>query len=85
MNLNISSLPYHHEELHTLLSSLRIKPKILTILESRIKNDGLFSVLACRIKLHITTEASTGGAPLYIEKYLTYKTWEDLLMLKSKN
>ena len=40
MNLNISSLPYHHEELHTLLSSLRIKPKILAILESRIKNDS---------------------------------------------
>ena len=56
MNLNISSLSYHHQEVHTLLCNLRVKPKILAILESRIKNDGLFLTLACRITLMSTSQ-----------------------------
>ena len=39
MHLNISSLPYYQEELHTLLSSLKVKPKILAISGIRIQKD----------------------------------------------
>ena len=40
MHLNILLLPYDHDELHTLLSSLKVKPKILAISESRIRKNS---------------------------------------------
>ena len=82
MHLNISSIPYHHEELHTLLNSLKVKPKILAISENRIRKD---TQAISNISLqnytyeHTTTEAST-RVLLYIEKDLTYKTCKDLLI-----
>lgn len=39
MHLNILSLPYHHEKLYILLCSLKVKPKILAISESRVRRD----------------------------------------------
>ena len=38
MHLNISCLSYHHLELYNLLSSLKIKPNIIGISESRLQN-----------------------------------------------
>ena len=46
MQLNVSSLPYHYGELQTLLSSLKVKPKILEISECRIRKDRLFPILS---------------------------------------
>ena len=37
MHLNISSLSYHHLELDNLLSSLKIKPNIIGISETRLQ------------------------------------------------
>ena len=87
MHLYISPFLYHHEELYILLSSFNVKPKILAILENRIRKDrqaisNIF--LQSYTYEHITAEASTGGALLYIEKDLTYKIYKDLLIYKSK-
>ena len=81
MHLNISSLPDHHEELHTLLGSLKVKPKILAILERRIRKDRqpISNInLQNYIYEHTATEASTRGALVYIEKDLTYKACKDI-------
>ena len=56
MHLNISSLLYHYEKLHTLLSSPKVKPKTLAISESRIRKDRLFPTLALRITLMNTPQ-----------------------------
>ena len=77
MHLNISSRPYHHEELYTLLNSLKVKPKIIAISESRIRKDRQpISNISLQNYTydHTTTETSKGGALLYIENDLTYKT-----------
>ena len=74
MHLNILSLIYYHEELRTLLSSVKVKPKILAVSESRIIQ-SLFNIsLPNYTYEHSTTEATTGGAFLYIKKYLINKT-----------
>ena len=81
MHLNISSLPYHHKETHPLLSSLKVKPKILAISERRIrKNRQTISNFSLQNYAYeyTTTEASTGGVLIYIEKDLTYKTRKGL-------
>ena len=53
----ICTLIFHHyEKLHTLLSSLKVKPKTLAISESRIRKDRLFPTLALRITLMNTPQ-----------------------------
>ena len=39
IHLNISSLRYHHEEPHSLISNLKVQTKIIVISESRLKKE----------------------------------------------
>ena len=76
MHLNISSLPYHIDDLRILLDSFLVLPDIIGITESnlhpcdsQITNKDLegFSYV------HTPTEAKKGGALLYIKTGINYK------------
>ena len=74
--MNISSLPFHFEELCALFSELNHSPDIIAISESRLKsstqsiviNLGNYSVE------HTPTESSNGGTLLCIKKWYILQT-----------
>lgn len=86
-HLNISSLPFHIEELSSFLQTNKLAPTILGITESRLKK-GFPPIVDISIPdyniEHTTTESSNGGALLYIAKNISYKPRQDLLLYKSK-
>ena len=81
MHLNISSLSYHHLELHNLISDMKIKPKIIGISESRLQKSKQHITnisLPNYVYEHTPTESSKGGTLLYLNKNLKYKLRKDL-------
>ena len=74
MHLNISSLSYHHLELYNLISSLKIKPNIIGISETRLQK-GKQPITNIE---HTSTESGKGGTLLYIDKSIKYKLRKDL-------
>ena len=87
LRLNISSLPYNFDQLETLLTTLKVKFDILGITESRLKT-GKQPINNIDLKGYVVestpTDASCGGAPLYINKNINYKLRKDLKIHKSK-
>ena len=87
-HLNIASLTAHFDELNTMINLLDFDFNIIGITETRIKNN-----IPPTINIDIEgysieqtpTEASCGGALLYIANKFQYKTRPDLLLYKIKS
>ena len=76
IHLNISSLPYHHQELYKPLSSMKTKPKIIGISESmlQINKQPVNNIsLPNDVHEHTPTESGNGPTHLYIDQILKYK------------
>ena len=86
-HLDISSLPYHCSELHSLLSACNIDFNVIGITESRIKRNqkALSNIEKPNYKVEqCSTESANGRALLYIKNDTLYKVRNDLKMYKSK-
>ena len=87
LHLNISSLLYNYEQLHTLLADIDINFDIIDITETRLRT-GQKSLNNIDIEKyvieHATTDASCGGALLYIKEGITYKVRNELKITKIK-
>ena len=86
-HVNISSLSYHIDELHSFLSDIKIEPKIIGISECRLKTSrqALSNIELPNYSYEYTpTESSKGGTLIYIDKSLKYKSRKDLMIYKSK-
>ena len=87
LHLNISSLPFHIDDLHSFLANLPTKPSIFGITESRLKQDNPslinISIPGYNIE-HTDTESANGGSLLYISKNLNYVSRSDLALYKAK-
>ena len=82
-HLNISSLPYHCLELHSLLSKCRINFDVTGIAESTLKHNqkALQSIDIPNYNIeHCPTEGPNGGALIYIKNDIIYKVRNDLKM-----
>ena len=87
LHLNISSLPYNYEQLHTLLVEININFDIIDITETRLRTGqkALNNIdIEKYVIEHATTDASCGGALLYIKEGITYKVRNELKITKSK-
>ena len=87
LHLNIASLSAHFDELNTMLSLLNFEFNIIGVTETRIINNFSPPIninIEGYVIEHTPTDASCGGALLYISNKLNYKPRKDLLMLKSK-
>ena len=87
MHLNISSLSYHHLELYNLISSLKIKPNIIGISETRLQKgkQPITNIsLPNYVYEHTPTESGKGGTLLYIDKSIKYKLCKDLNIFEKK-
>ena len=88
MHLNISSLPYHFDEISELLNDLTIKFKILGITERRLRSEKslLSDINLPNYKIeHMPIKANKGGALLYIFNELNYKVRNNLQIHKIKS
>ena len=86
-HLSISSLPFHFEELYTLLTSNNLKFDILCISGIRLKlnKTSLTSISLPDYKIECTTtESSNGGNLIYIKNGIKYKLRKDLQIYKNK-
>ena len=81
LHLNISSLPYHIDELTELLSDLKINFKIIGITESRLttKKDPRNNIDIPSYNIeHTPTKSGKGRALLFLSKELNYKSRNNL-------
>ena len=86
-HLNISSLPFHTEELSTLTSEHNLVFDIFGVSETKLRlNKAPFnSAIIPGYNLEFTaTECSSSGTAIYIKKGLNYKLRKDLQIYKSK-
>ena len=87
LHMNISSLPYHFEELEELLNEINIKFSVIGISESKLRanlNPLSNTTLKNYNIEHTTTESEKGGTLLHISSELNYKVRSDLKMYKTK-
>ena len=71
MHLNISSLPYHTDELTNLLNELNANFKVIEITKSRLttKKDETNCIELSNYNIeHTPTKSEKGGALLFISK-----------------
>ena len=86
-HLNISSLPFHFEELSTLITEHNLNFDFFGISEPRLKlnQNPLTSIQLPGYNIEYTpTESSNGGTLLYIKKGVNYKLRKDLQIYKPK-
>ena len=85
-HMNVSSLTYNFDQLHTLLSEININFDFIGITDSRLKKD---TTRATNIDIkgytfeNTSTEASCGGSLLYIKDTLKYICRKDLQIYKA--
>ena len=87
LHLNISSLPFHIDELKLMINSMDTSPEVIGITESRLKQSkqSITDIALDNYQIEqCPTEASNGGALLYISSETTYKTRHDLQIYKSR-
>ena len=85
--LNISSLPFHFEELSTLIIQHNLNFDFLEILESRLKlnQNPLTSIQLPGYNIEYTpTECKNGRTLLYVKKGINYTLRKDLQIYKFK-
>ena len=86
-HMNISSLCHNFDELQTLLARINIKSNIIGITETRLKKHSIRNI---NIDLngyaieHTPTEASCGGARLYIDSSLNHLVRNYLKLYKKR-
>ena len=86
-HLNNSSLPFHFEELSTLITEHNLNFDFLGISESRLKlnQNSLTSIQLPGYYIEYTpTECNNGGTLLYVKKGMNYKLRKDLQIYKPK-
>ena len=87
MHLNIASLPSHIDELRSLITSIDMPIDVIGITESKLRhsdpNITNVNTQGYSIK-HMPSDANKGGALLYINETLNYKSRKDLEIQKSK-
>ena len=87
IHLNIASLPYHIDELRSLINSIDMCIDVIGVTESNIKHSDS-SITNVDIQgysiEHSPSNANKGGALLYINESLNYKTRKDLEITKSR-
>ena len=86
-HMNISSLCHNFDELQTLLARTNIKFNIIGITETRLKKHSIRNInidLNGNAIEHTPTEASCGGALLYIDSSLNYIVRNDLKLYKKR-
>ena len=87
-HLKISSLPYHFEELYTLLTSNNLTFDILCISETRLKlnKTSLISISLPGYNIeYTTTESSNGGTLIYRKNDIKYILRQSLQIYKKRN
>ena len=87
MYLNISSLSDHHLELYNLISSLKIKPNIIGISETRLQKgkQPITNIsLPNYVYEHTPTESGKGGTLPYIDKSIKYKLCKHLNIFEKR-
>ena len=87
-HLNISSLPYHRSQFHSLLSKCKVDFDVIGITEPRIKRNqkALSNIEISNYKVEqCSTESASTGALLYIKNDTICKVRNDLKIYKSKN
>ena len=87
MHLNISSLSYYHLQLYNLISSLKIKPNIIGMSQTRLQKgkEPITNIsLPNYVYEHTRTESGKRGTLLYIDKSIKYKLRKDLNILEKK-
>ena len=85
--MNISSLPYHFDDLKYLVENCQNKPKVIGITECRLRaNRTVLSNIDLQDYTYewTPTTASKGGTLLYIDNKLRYKTRNDLKLYKER-
>ena len=85
--MNISSLPFHFDELYALPSALNHSPDIIAISGSHLKSSAQSIVkinLENDCEEHKPTESSNGGTLLYIKTDISCKLRNDLKIYKPK-
>ena len=85
--MNISSLPFHFDELSALLSELNHSPDIIAISECRLGSSTQSIVMINLGNYSVentSTESSNGGTLLYIKNDISYKLRNDLKIYKPK-
>ena len=86
-HMSISSLSHNFDELQTLLARINIKFNIIGITETRLKKHSIRNInidLNSYAIEHTPTEASCGGALLYIISSLNYIVRNDLKLYKKR-
>ena len=85
LHMNISSLPYHFDDLKYLLENSQSKPKVIGISECRLRtNRTVLSNIDLKDYTYewTHTEGSKGGTLIYIDNKLKYKIRNDLKCTK---
>ena len=86
-DINISAISYHIDDLVSLITNCKTKPKVIGISESRIRTGRPFLSNINIVNYsyeHTPTKSSKGGTMLYIDKSLKYKLRKDLNLNKPK-
>ena len=87
LHMNISSLPYHFNDLKYLVENCQNKPKVIRITAYRLKaNRTVLSNIDLKDYTFewTPTAASKGGTLIYIDNKLRYKTRNDLKLYKER-
>ena len=85
--MNISSLPYHFNDLQYLVENCQNKPKVMGITECRLRaNRTVLSNIDLQDYTYgwTPTTASKGGTLIYTDNKLRYKTRNDLKLYKER-
>ena len=85
-HINISSLTYNFDQLHTLISEININFDLIGVTEGRLKKDRTrtpnIDIKGYTFE-HTPNEASCGGSLLYIKDILKYICRKDLQIYKA--
>ena len=74
LHLNIRSLNKNFDQLHEFLVSIRIRPDVICLTETRIKNDPLVNITIPQYKFyHVDSQTSAGGVVVYVSDNFTSK------------
>ena len=87
MHLNIRSLPANFDKLQSLLANMKLKPHILSINETWLKNNqkGEFNNLSNYVFIsNNRTHSRGGGVALYVDDTLSFSVRDDISIMKEK-
>ena len=74
LHLNIRSLNNNFNQLHEFLVSIRIRPDVICLTETRIKNDPLVNITISQYKFyHVDSQISASGVVVYVFDNFTSK------------